>query len=190
MRLSSYVALVAAVLALSLAGCKDDKSATLPKPVEPTADSVAHFCGMAVLDHPGPKGEIFLKGRTEPVWFASARDTIAFTKLPEEPKEIAAIYVTDMGKAEGWLKPEPGGWVEAHAAWFVLESEYDGGMGGREAVPFAKQEDAARFIARFGGRLAQLADIPEDYVLGPDPDPAQQAAAPGHGGHDHAHHMP
>jgi len=185
MRLSSYVALVAAVLALSLVGCKDEKTAALPKPIEPSADSIAHFCNMPVLDHPGPKGEIFLKGKAEPVWFASVRDTIAFTKLPEEPKEIAAIYVTDMGKAEGWLKPEPGGWVDARAAWFVLGSSYDGGMGGREAVPFAKQEDAARFIARFGGHLARLTEVPEEYVLGPDPSPAEQAEAP-----VHSHHMP
>ncbi len=185
MRLSAQVALVAAVLALSLAGCKDEKSAEAPKPLEPTAASIAHFCNMPVLDHPGPKGEIFLKGKAEPVWFSSARDTIAFTKLPEEPKEIAAIYVTDMGKAEGWLKPEPGGWIEAKAAWFVLGSSYDGGMGGREAVPFAKQEDAARFVARFGGHLARFGEVPEDYVLGPDPSPAEQAEAPGH-----SHKMP
>lgn len=185
MRLSSYAALVAAVLVLSLAACKDEKTAAVPKPVEPTAASIAHFCNMPVLDHPGPKGEIFLKGKAEPVWFASVRDTIAFTKLPEEPKEIAAIYVSDMGHAEGWLKPQPGGWVEASAAWYVLASSYDGGMGGREAVSFAKQEDAARFVARFGGHLARFGEVPEEYVLGPDTSPAEQAEAPGH-----AHHMP
>ncbi len=185
MRLAPLAAVAAALIALSLAGCKDEKTAALPKPVEPTADSVAHFCNMAVLDHPGPKGEIFLKGKTEPVWFASVRDTFAFTMLPEEPKDIAAIYVTDMGKAEGWLKPEPGFWVEAHAASYVLGSTYDGGMGGREAVPFAKQEDAARFVARFGGHLARFGEVPEDYVLGPDPSPAEQAEAPGH-----SHKMP
>ncbi|HLJ19792.1 MAG TPA: nitrous oxide reductase accessory protein NosL [Stellaceae bacterium] len=184
MRLSSYAALVAAVLALSLAGCKDEKTAAAPKPIEPTDASIAHFCNMPVLDHPGPKGEIFLKGQAEPVWFASVRDAIAFTKLPEEPKDIAAIYVSDMGHAEGWLKPQPGGWVEASSAWYVLGSEYDGGMGGREAVSFAKQEDAARFVARFGGRLARFGEVPEEYVLGPDPSPAEQAAASGQ-----AHHM-
>jgi copper chaperone NosL len=189
MRLSIGAAL-GALLALTLVGCKDEKTATVPHPIEPTATSIAHFCNMPVLDHPGPKGEIFLKGKTEPVWFASVRDTVAFTMLPEEPKEIAAIYVTVMGRAEGWLKPEPGGWVEAHAAWYVLGSEYDGGMGGREAVPFAKQEAAARFVARFGGRLARLADVPEEYVLGPDPAPEAQAAVSGHGEHRHAHYMP
>ena len=186
MRLTSFTVLLAvASLTLALVGCKDEKTAEAPKPVDPTAASIAHFCNMPVLDHPGPKGEIFIKGQAEPVWFASARDTIAFTKLPEEPKEISAIYVTDMGRAEGWLKPEPGGWVEAQAAWYVLGSGYDGGMGGREAVPFAKQADAARFVARFGGHLARLGDVPEDYVLGPDPTPETQAAAPGH-----AHHIP
>jgi copper chaperone NosL len=185
MRLCLGVALGAALLALTLVGCKDEKSVAAPDPVEPTAASIAHFCNMPVLDHPGPKGEIFLKGKIEPVWFASVHDTVAFTILPEEPKEIAAIYVTDMGRADGWLRPEPGGWVEAHAAWYVLESEYDGGMGGREAVPFAKEADARRFVARFGGRLARFGDVPEEYVLGPDPSPSEQPAAPGH-----SHHMP
>jgi copper chaperone NosL len=189
MRLSVVTAFLMAVLAL--AGCKDDKTAAAPKPLEPTAESVAHFCNMGVLDHPGPKGQIFLKGKTEPVWFASVRDTFAFTLLPEEPKEISAIYVTDMGKAQGWLKPEPGGWVDARTAWFVLWSEYDSGMGGREAVSFAKQEDAARFISRFGGRIARFDEVPEEYVLGPDPSPQTQAEAPSHGDQSHAHsHSP
>jgi nitrous oxide reductase accessory protein NosL len=62
-------------------------------------------------------------------------------------------------------------------------------MGGRELVPFAKQEDAARFVARFGGRLARFGEVPEEYVLGPDPSPDSQAATPNEE-QGHAHHMP
>jgi FAD:protein FMN transferase len=51
------------------------------------------------------------------------RDTIAFTRLPEEPKDIAAIYVNDMGQAQTGQQPEPGTWTEARDAWFVIESE-------------------------------------------------------------------
>jgi len=188
MRLFALAALAAALLSVGLiVGREGEETARIPQPVEPTTASIAYFCGMAVLDHSGPKGQIFLKGKPEPIWFASVRDTVAFTLLPEEPKEIVAIYVTDMGKAEGWVKPQPGAWAEARKAWYVLGSEYDAGMGGREIVPFSSQADAARFVARFGGRLARLTDVPGDYVLGPDPSPGGQAAASNHQTHVPGH---
>jgi len=177
MRRSSFALLMLAVLALSLVACDKEKIAARPAPLEPTAESVAHFCDMAVLDHPGPKGQIFLKGRAEPVWFASVRDTFAFTLLPEEPKDIAAIYVNDMGKAKDWQRPDAGTWVEARAAWYVLGSDYGGGMGGREAVPFGAEADARRFAAAHGGKLARFAEVPPDYVL-----ESEAAEA-----HDHQH---
>jgi copper chaperone NosL len=165
MRASPRILLMAAVLAVPLLACREDKIAAPPAPVEPTAESIAHFCNMAVLDHAGPKGQIFLKGRNEPVWFSSVRDTIAFTLLPEEPKDIAAIYVNDMGRAKDWQHPEAGTWIEAHAAWYVLGSDYGGSMGGREAVPFGGEAAARRFAAAHGGRLMRFAEVPPDYVL-------------------------
>ncbi len=40
--------------------------------------------GMTVLDHNGPKGQVFLTNRQQPLWFTSVCDTIAFTRLPEQ----------------------------------------------------------------------------------------------------------
>ena len=173
--------LAGAMLGLLL-GC-DDRSerAALPMPIEPDASSIAHFCSMAVLDHPGPKGQIFLKDRAEPIWFSSVRDTLAFTMLPEEPKTIAAIYVNDMAKARDWQHPEPGSWAEARTAWFVLGSDYDGGMGGREAVPFSTEAAARGFAQSHGGRLSRFADIPQSYVLGAN----AGESAPAEEHHDH-----
>jgi copper chaperone NosL len=176
-RLASLLAV--ALVALPLIACHDDsKSAALPAPAEPTAESVAHFCDMAVLEHPGPKGQIFLAGQSAPIWFSSVRDTFAFTMLPEEPKSIVAIYVNDMAKATDWRHPQAGDWVEARAAWFVLDSDYHGGMGGREAVPFSDETLAQGFVAAHGGRLARFAQVPESYVLGGDAEAPQQAAKP------------
>jgi copper chaperone NosL len=176
--------LLAGILCCPLLGC-DDRSerAALPSPVEPGASSVAHFCNMALLDHPGPKGQIFLNGRPDPVWFSSVRDTLAFTMLPEEPKAIAAIYVNDMAKARDWQHPEPGTWTDARSAWFVLGSDYDGGMSGREAVPFSSEAAARDFAAHHGGRLSRFADIPQSYVL----DTAAEESAAMAGPHDHHH---
>ena len=71
---------------------------------------------MNVLEHPGPKGQIILASRDEPVWFSSARDAFSFTMLPEEPKDIRAIYVSDMAKAPSWDKPGQTNWVDARQA--------------------------------------------------------------------------
>jgi copper chaperone NosL len=175
---------LAGVLLWPLLGC-DNRSerAALPMPAEPDASSIAHFCNMAVLDHPGPKGQIFLKDRQDPIWFSSVRDTLAFTMLPEESKAITAIYVNDMAKARDWQHPEPGSWVDAHSAWFVLGSDYDGGMGGREAVPFSAEAAARDFAARHGGRLSRFSEIPQSYVLEATVD---ENSAP-EGKHDHHH---
>jgi copper chaperone NosL len=131
-----------------------------------TAELIGHYCGMNVLEHPGPKGQIFVTSLIEPVWFSSARDTIAFTMLPDEPKDIQAIYVSDMGKAPSWEKPGEDNWVEARKAVFVIGSSVKGGMGNKEAVPFSDRADAEMFAARNGGRIVPFAEVPRDYVLG------------------------
>lgn len=157
---------LALLVPLALLGCGEKQAAQPPQPHRMTADMIGHYCGMNVLEHPGPKGQIFVASLIEPVWFSSARDTIAFTVLPEEPKDILAIYVSDMGKAPSWDKPGADNWVEARKALFVIGSRVQGGMGGQEAVPFAERAAAERFVAENGGRIVPFAEVPRDYVLG------------------------
>ena len=57
---------------------------------------------MLLVEHAGPKGQIRLASSEEPIWFSSARDTVAFTRMPLEPKDIRTIYVSDMAKAPSW----------------------------------------------------------------------------------------
>ncbi|HMN77858.1 MAG TPA: nitrous oxide reductase accessory protein NosL [Burkholderiaceae bacterium] len=157
--------LAAAVL---VAGCGQEAAPQpVPLPDEVTFASVGRYCGMTLADHEGPKGQIHLQGQAEPVWFSSVRDTIAFTRLPEEPRDIAAIYVNDMGRAKNWAQPEPGTWIDARKAWFVIDSDARGGMGAPEAVPFSDQAAAEAFQAQHRGRVVRLADVPDRYVLGP-----------------------
>lgn len=195
--MSSFRRLCAvAALLLPLLGCgQEQRSAALPPPQEPTADSVAHFCNMAVLDHAGPKGQIFVQGKAEPVWFASVRDAFAFTFLPEEPKNLSAIYVNDMSKSIDGQTPPPGSWIEAHQAWFVVHSDYRGGMGGQEIVPFADEIAAAQFAASHGGKLKRFAAVSERDVFGSAEDEPEPAATDiteqnesGHAGHAHHSH--
>jgi copper chaperone NosL len=122
---------------------------------------------MLLTDHEGPKGQVFLAGQQQPLWFSSVRETIAFLRLPEEPRDIAAVYVNDMGKSMHWQQPDRGAWVDARHAWFVIESAQRGGMNVPEAVPFSKQDAAQAFRDSHGGRVVRLAEIPDAYVLGP-----------------------
>jgi copper chaperone NosL len=150
-----------------LAACDDQAPTSRPPPVEVTENAVGHYCGMLLAEHAGPKGQAHLRSRSEPIWFSSARDALIFTRLPEEPRDIAAVYVSDMVKAGSWERPQPDGWVEVNDAWFVIDSDRRGGMGGPEAVPFSREDAAMAFAAEHGGRLVRLAEVPDAYLLDP-----------------------
>ncbi len=175
--------------ALALAGCNDNKTAEAPPPPqELTAAAIGHYCGMNVLEHPGPKGQIILSSQKEPVWFSSARDALSFTMLPEEPKDIRAIYMSDMAKAPNWDEPGATNWVNARQASFVIGSRMKGGMGGEEAVPFSDKAAAEKFAAENGGRVVAFSEVPKDYVLGGTADATssvEQAPAAPKDGHAH-----
>lgn len=154
-----------ALLVVGVAGCDRTPESAAPAPQEFSSKAVAAFCGMGVTEHPGPKAQIFLKGRENPVWFASVHDMFAYTLLPEEPKTIVAIYVTDMGKARNWDRLEPGTWTDARKALFVIGSRKLGGMEEKEAVPFSTEEAANAFMAGNGGRVVRFDAMPSDYIL-------------------------
>ncbi len=155
----------ALLLPLAFAGCNEKPAAKIPPPHRMTAEDIGHYCGMNVLEHPGPKGQISVASLIQPVWFSSVRDTLAFTMLPDEPKDIQAIYVSDMGKAPNWDQPGADNWVEARKALFVIESRVKSGMGGDEAVPFSDRAAAEKFVGENGGRIVDFDEVPRDYVL-------------------------
>lgn len=163
MRFSIAVGTIAASLLLS--ACSEEQAA-MPAPFALTEEAMGRYCGMNVLEHAGPKGQIILEKIPEAIWFSSARDTLAFTMLPEEPRDIAAIYVSDMGKATSWEAPGADNWIDARKAVFVIESKRRGGMGTQEAVPFSSEADAKAFADKNGGRLVTFDDMPQDYILG------------------------
>lgn len=154
------------LLGAVLAACGEapaPSAAPAPRPLDPAA--IGHYCQMIVAYHPGPKAQIFLSDRSDPVWFSSVRDGIAFTRLPEEPKNIVAFYVNDMSNTE-WEQPSDQTWIPADRAWYVLGSSRSGGMGAPEAVPFISASAAEAFAASFGGRVVRFDAIPADYILG------------------------
>jgi len=64
------LALTVAIAAIALVGCDQKEAAQLPPPLAMTQDAIGHYCGMNLLEHPGPKGQIIVKSLIEPVWFS------------------------------------------------------------------------------------------------------------------------
>lgn len=90
---------------LLLPACRDEAEVAAPEPMTMTAEAVGYFCQMAVLDHAGPKAQIFLKDVLDPLFFGQVSDAVAFRRMPEQAGEIVAIYVSDMGAAPDWARP-------------------------------------------------------------------------------------
>lgn len=161
-RRTPFLGLFAALL---LAGCGDDTPA--PKPIALTRDAIGEYCNMIVADHPGPKAQVFEKGREKPLWFSSVRDAFAYLTLFGEAQRPIAVYVHDMGRAGDWKKPpSDGAWTKAKSAVYVIGSRKRGGMGARETVPFADRKRADAFVAEHGGRVVAYSDIPREYIIG------------------------
>ena len=158
-----------AAVAITLAACNQDESASAPPPpISLKDDALGVLCGMNVLEHPGPKGQIITASRIDPYWFTSVRDTVAFTLMPDQPRDIRAIYVSDMGVAPSWEEPGATNWINARKAFFVIESRRRSGMETDEAVPFGNRAAADAFVASNGGRVVSFDQIPKTYVLGGD----------------------
>jgi copper chaperone NosL len=166
MRISLRSALFVAALTL-LSACKEEVAQST-SPQDMTPETLGHYCQMNLLEHPGPKAQVFLEGNAAPLFFSQVRDAIAYMRGPEQVTPILAVYVNDMGKAGAtWDRPGDGNWIAADKAFYVLGSARAGGMGAPEAVPFSSRERAEDFVRAEGGRVLPLADITDDMVLAP-----------------------
>lgn len=154
--------------ALLLAACGSETGNTPPPLPQPITDSaIGHYCTMNLAEHVGPKAQVFLNGEpNKPVWFSTIKQVFGYTKLPEEPKGIAAIYVTDMGQVADWNTPNAdNAWTDAYKAYYVIESRFIGGMGAEDALPFADKAKAEAFAAQNGGRVVRFDEMPEEYIF-------------------------
>ena len=154
------------VLAL-LAGCDGESSAPLPAPQSLNGDAASYYCQMALLEHEGPKAQLFLAGAPAPLWFAQVRDGLAYLKSPEQDGEILVLYVNDMAKAPSYAAPGDDNWMNANDAFYVVGSDAIGGMGAPELVPFGTAAAAQEFAATHGGIVQKLDEISAETVLSP-----------------------
>lgn len=153
------------IMAVLLNGCQEEKP--IPDPEQLTREAEGFYCSMIVIDHNGPKAQIFEKNRDGAIWFTSVRDALVYNMLPGEAQDVQIIYVSDMSHVKEWNIPQTGAlWIKAEDAFYVIESRKRGGMGAKETVPFGNQERADQFAREFGGRVVSFLDIPPNYILG------------------------
>ncbi|MBF0097794.1 MAG: nitrous oxide reductase accessory protein NosL [Magnetococcales bacterium] len=139
------------VVLLLLAGCSAPQD-PIPVARDPGKSAVGYYCGMNLIEHPGPKGQLYVAGVPDPFWFSSVRDLFIYLQTEGSTRRILALFVHDMGRTD-WQKPGSDSWMNGQEAFFVLGSRRDGGMGGSEIVPFGTQQGAEAFIKAYGGRI-------------------------------------
>lgn len=168
----------ALILILLLSGCQDQVVQSTD-PVALTAETTGYYCQMNLTEHPGPKGQVHLEGLPgAPLFFSQARDAIAYARMPEQSHPILAIWVSDMGATGAtWDQPGAANWTDAKTAFFVMGSDMVGGMGAAELVPFADRAKADAFVARHGGVVMTLDEIPDEAVIAPDEPTTDEADA-------------
>lgn len=161
--------------ALLLSACKAEKS-ELPVAIEMTPAAVGFYCQMDLLNHDGPKGQIHLDGMGAPLFFSQVKDAIAYFHMPEQNFAVQVMYVQDMANAKDWS--QPGAWIPAVEAYYVIDSDQMGGMGAPEFVPFSEEKAATEFMEAHGGRLLHYAQIKAEDVLGSTETTAVASATP------------
>lgn len=150
-----------------LCGCKEEVAQNTA-PRDMTAETLGHYCQMNLLEHPGPKAQVFMQGYSAPLFFSQVRDAIAYMRGPEQVAPILAVYVNDMGAMGAtWDQPGDGNWIGADTAFYVVGSAREGGMGAPETVPFSSREHAEAFALAEGGHVLTLNDVADDMVLAP-----------------------
>ncbi|MBF0109162.1 MAG: nitrous oxide reductase accessory protein NosL [Magnetococcales bacterium] len=162
--------LILASILLGLSGCADTDPSSMPRPREPSATDRGYYCGMSLAEHSGPRGQIFLEGHPEPLWFSSIQDALFYRFTEGETLRTQAFYVNDMGNTD-WDRPQSGAWVEAGLALYVVDSRRGGGMGAREYVPFSRRETAEAFVRDYGGVIVSFEELPRSMIASSPPDP-------------------
>lgn len=131
-----------------------------PLPIEFTRQHTCRVCGMIIVDFPGSKAQIHYRNG-EIDTFCSTLDMFLFYHQPDRPRNIIAIYVNDMGRAD-WEHPS-GNWIEARQAFYVYGGDIMGPMG-EALVPFSNRNDADEYVKKHGGRVIRFEEITPDIL--------------------------
>ena len=138
-----------------LVACSQQAAQTLT-PVEITRATACSLDGMILADYPGPKAQIHYAGQAEPDFFCDLMEVFNVMLKPEQTRKVLAVYVQDMGQAD-WNNPQDH-WIDAKTAFYVLGSKKMGSMG-PTLGSFAKEEDAKKFAAAYGGKVLKFGEV-------------------------------
>lgn len=150
-----------------LVACGQSSETIAPPPPQAISEHAkGYYCTMNLSEHDGGKAQIFVQSQPDkPYWFSTVNQAFGFTRHPAEPKDITAIYVTDMGKVADWSKPRAdNAWIDAKTAHYVIDSQFVGGMGTVDALPFADLAQAQAFVAKNGGKIVNFDAMPDEFI--------------------------
>ena len=155
-------AVLSASLGWGLVACDKGTEATASlAPVEIDRSTSCELDGMLLSDYPGPKAQVHYAGQASPSFFCDTVELFNTLLAGEQVRAPKAIYVQDMGQAD-WQEPR-GHWIDAKTAVYVLGSKRHGSMGPTIAS-FAKEADASKFAAEYGGKVLRFDAITKDMV--------------------------
>lgn len=143
----------ALAVAMLLAAC--DQAVRSVAALEPNDGTACALDGMILKDFPGSKAQIqYTEGA--PDFYCDLMELFAVLQAPEHKRQVAAIYVQDMGKTD-WASPS-GNWIAAKDALYVVGSRKQGSMGPTLGA-FSDAGAAAAFAQKEGGRVLPFNQI-------------------------------
>jgi len=142
------------------AGCFKEDEAEKPLPVELNRNHACRVCGMIGVDFPGAKAQMHYKN-TKVDSFCCTLDMFSFYLQPDRPRNIAVIYVNNMGEAD-WEHPR-NHWIDAQKALYVYGGDIMGPMG-EALVPFLDLKDAETYVKKHGGKIYRFDEVTMDML--------------------------
>jgi copper chaperone NosL len=121
-----------------------------------------HLCGMIINGFPGPKGQLYERGKQNSLKFCSTRDMFAYLLDPEHQHAIQTSYVHDM-TVNPWDHPDEQTYIDARQAWYVVGHNKKGAMGPTLAS-FSDQQVALSFAKQYGGQIYHFEDINQQLL--------------------------
>jgi copper chaperone NosL len=151
-------------IGLVVAGCGRGHARLRQEAVAIPGDAVSASCGMRIAGSPGPRGEVFVEGRKQPLIFGSTRDLLGYVLQPENQARLEGMYVQDSARVD-WHDPSDAAdtFIPARKAYYVAWQTLPGSMGPTLAT-FADMDRAMAFRLRHGGQVLRFAQITPELI--------------------------
>lgn len=130
-------------------------AATQHNAIPLTREHVCALDGMILMDHAGPKAQIIWKDGKR-TFYCDVREAFTVWLDPIQQKRINQFFIQNFDSLE-W-GAHTGNWINAKAAYFVIDSRKRGAMG-LSYVPFSKKSEAETFQKKEGGKVVTFDEM-------------------------------